>query len=141
MSIPTKHSAPSTVIPSFVGLIGGVLFSGLVQAQAFPEANITTGEQFHTEMCVACHAKQFGGEDGTEIYTRPDRRVQTPSGLLSQLSTCTSLLNLELFPEDELHIAGYLDRHFYRFKAQAKPSASSDPEPQKPPATPHVPPK
>lgn len=102
------------------GVLAGVLLSSSAWAQAFPEADITQGEQFHTEMCVACHAKQFSGEDGSALYTRPNRRVTTPSALLSQLTTCTSMLNLDLFPEDEKHIAGYLDQAFYRFSADAK---------------------
>jgi len=29
---------------------------------------------------------------------------------------CTTMLKLELFPEDELNIAGYLTSRYYKFK-------------------------
>jgi hypothetical protein len=85
-------------------------------AGPFPEADLAQGQKMHAELCVACHARQFGGQDGSDIYTRLDRRITTPSGLTQQITTCTTMLNLDLFPEDELHLAGYLNKHYYQFK-------------------------
>ncbi|HQZ01169.1 MAG TPA: hypothetical protein PKW99_00840 [Thauera sp.] len=87
-----------------------------VAADPFPNADLAAGERMHAEQCVACHAKRFGGEDGTAIYTRPDHRVTTLGELAQQLSRCTSMLKLDLFPEDEENIAAYLNKHYYKFQ-------------------------
>ena len=87
-----------------------------VFANPFPDADLDAGETFHMEMCVQCHAERFGGEGGSEIYTRADRRVTSPDSLTQQLTACTTMLNLDLFPEDEHHIAGFLNKHFYQFE-------------------------
>jgi hypothetical protein len=70
----------------------------------------------HAAHCVECHAKRFGGEDGSDIYTRFERRVTTASALAQQITTCTTMLNLDLFPEDEQHLAAYLNKHYYKFQ-------------------------
>ncbi len=85
-------------------------------ADPFPGADIAQGKAMHAEQCIECHARQFGGVDGSDIYTRLDRRITTPSGLAQQITTCTTMLNLDLFPEDELHLAGYLNQQYYHFK-------------------------
>lgn len=90
--------------------------STAAMAAPFADADIATGEQLHAKLCVECHQSRFGGENGTAVYLRPDRRVQSASALTQQITTCTTMLNLDLFPEDELHLAGYLNKHFYKFK-------------------------
>jgi hypothetical protein len=92
------------------------LHAAPVLADPFAGADQQVGRQLHAEHCVACHARQFGGEDGSDIYTRFERRITTPDGLAQQITTCTTLLDLALFPEDELNIAGYLNAHYYKFK-------------------------
>ena len=67
--------------------------------------------------CEACHAGEVGG-DGSGIYTRKDRRVTSLSKLKSQVALCNSELNIGLFPEDEEHIAAYLNATHYKFKKQ-----------------------
>jgi len=84
-------------------------------ANPFPEADVTKGKAYHEELCVACHTRRFGGEEGGNVYLRENRRAKNPEGLRQMLSACTSALNLDLFPEDEAHIAGYLNQRFYRF--------------------------
>ena len=85
-------------------------------ADPCPGADLVAAKKLHAELCVQCHARHFGGEDGSAIYTRPDRRITTPSALAQQITTCTSMLRLALFPEDELNLAGYLNKHYYHFK-------------------------
>lgn len=94
----------------------GIALALPAQANPFPDADIATGQQTHASQCVACHEQKFGGPDGSAIYTRTDRRVTTPSALSQQLTACTTMLNLDLFPEDEMHLAGYLNKHYYKFK-------------------------
>lgn len=90
--------------------------SGGALADPFPDADIEKGQETHMEVCVQCHMEKFGGEGGSDIYTRADRRVKTPSALSQQLTACTTMLNLDLFPEDEHHLAGFLNKHFYKFE-------------------------
>lgn len=90
--------------------------SGTAFANPFPDANLEQGEETHMAICVQCHMERFGGEGGSHIYTRADRRVTSPSGLTQQLTACTTMLNLDLFPEDEHHLAGFLNKHFYKFE-------------------------
>lgn len=94
------------------------LLLGLValpaRADPFPSADVSLGHQMHRQHCVACHVRQVGG-DGSDLYLRLDRRVETPSALRQQLTTCTTQLRLGWFPDDEEHVAGFLNRHFYRF--------------------------
>ena len=87
-----------------------------VRADPFPDADHAVAKDMHTRMCVECHERRFGGEVGSAIYLRPDRRVTTPSALSQQLTACTTMLNLDLFPEDEHHLAGYLNKLYYKFE-------------------------
>lgn len=89
---------------------------GAVHANPFPDADIEKGRETHMEICVQCHMEKFGGDEGADIYTRADRRVKTASGLAQQLTACTTMLNLDLFPEDEHHLAGFLNKYFYKFE-------------------------
>lgn len=90
--------------------------SAAAQADPFPGADYAAGKDMHARLCVECHERKYGGEDGSAIYLRPDRRVTTPSALSQQVTTCTTMLKLELFPEDEHHLAGYLNKHYYKFE-------------------------
>ena len=65
--------------------------------------------------CVDCHAQRFAG-DPDEMYRRTDRRVKTPAQLLAQVQGCNVNLGKGYFPEEEEHIAAYLNLEFYRFK-------------------------
>lgn len=85
-------------------------------ANPFPDADVVVGGQTHAKQCVSCHEQKYGGKDGSDIYIRVDRRVNTPGALTQQLTACTTMLNLDLFPEDEMHLAGYLNQHYYKFK-------------------------
>jgi len=88
--------------------------SASVWAEAFPHADPIEGKSMHAEKCIACHEKDFGGDEASAIYLRPDRKVNTISGLKSQLTACTTMLNLDLFPEDEANIGAYLNNTYYK---------------------------
>jgi cytochrome c2 len=64
--------------------------------------------------CNACHVRTFG--DVAAAYTRIDRRVNTPAQLKAQIAYCNSQLGTGYFPEEEEHIAAYLDLQYYHFK-------------------------
>jgi mono/diheme cytochrome c family protein len=84
-------------------------------AAPFDKGDAKAGKATHDKQCVGCHISRFGG-DGSKIYTRADRRVKSASALAQQVTTCNSMLGNQLFPEDELHLAAYLNGQFYKFK-------------------------
>jgi mono/diheme cytochrome c family protein len=64
--------------------------------------------------CNACHARRFDG-DASRIYLRADRKVTTPAQLAAQITYCNTELGTGYFPEDEQHIAAYLNERYYHF--------------------------
>src|SRR5471030_672252 len=67
--------------------------------------------------CEVCHQAKTLGDAGA-VYLRKDRKVTSLTKLKAQVAVCNSELNLGLFPEDEEHIAAYLDQAYYRFSAK-----------------------
>jgi len=65
--------------------------------------------------CETCHNNKMLG-DAKAIYLRKDRKVTSREKLKSQVAACNSELNLQLFPEDEEHIAEHLNQTYYKFK-------------------------
>lgn len=65
-------------------------------------------EALVNEYCIKCH--------GSEVYTRPDRKVVSRDGLDRQVRRCETALELKWFDEDIADVAEYLNHHYYRFK-------------------------
>ena len=88
----------------------------LAQAQPAPFAagDAHAGRAIAERDCVGCHAQRFGG-DADQMYRRSDRRVKTPAQLLAQVQACNVNLGKGYFPEEEEHIAAYLNLEFYKF--------------------------
>ncbi len=84
-------------------------------AAPFEKGDAQEGKATHEKQCAGCHIGRFGG-DGSKIYTRADRRVKSTASLAQQITTCNAMLGNNLFPEDELHLAAYLNNQFYKFK-------------------------
>ena len=89
-------------------------------AGASPPAPFThgdpgVGQPLNERDCVACHARRFDG-DADRIYMRSERRVRGPAQLLAQVSYCNAELGAGYFPEEEEHIAAYLNKRYYRFE-------------------------
>ncbi len=87
-----------------------LLISPLTQA-----ADIERGKSLHDDNCINCHAKLMGG-NGTGIYTRQDRRIETLSGLKKQVKRCKNSLGAT-WPEDQIDdLVAYLNSYFYKFE-------------------------
>ena len=81
-------------------------------AGATPQA--TEGQKLvQQHKCETCHESKVYGPPGS-IYTRKDRKVTTWSKLRSQVQACNTMLNSGLFPDDEEHIATYLNEAYYK---------------------------
>ena len=83
--------------------------------KALGSGDPSAGAALHDKDCVACHVGRAGG-DGTRMYTRIDRKVTTPEKLKAQIARCNTELNTGYFPEEEEHIAAYLNLRYYKFK-------------------------
>jgi len=92
-----------------------IFLSANVLAGPFDKGDAKQGQATHQKLCADCHVAKFGG-DGSKIYTRADRRVKNASALAQQITACNAMLGTNLFPEDELHLAAYLNGQFYKFK-------------------------
>jgi cytochrome c2 len=92
-----------------------IFLSANVLAGPFDKGDAKQGKTTHQKLCADCHVAKFGG-DGSKIYTRAERRVKNASALAQQITACNAMLGTNLFPEDELHLAAYLNGQYYKFK-------------------------
>lgn len=84
-------------------------------ANPFPKGDPKIGKALTEKSCNACHVSMFGG-DGSKIYTRPDRKVKNPSQLESRIRACNTNVGAGWLPEEENHVAAYLNMQYYHFK-------------------------
>ena len=78
-------------------------------------ADIKKGEQLVNNQCISCHASRFGN-NGSDIYTRPDRRVTSLAGLKKQVIRCRDNLGITWFDEDVDDVVAFLNARYYKFK-------------------------
>jgi hypothetical protein len=81
----------------------------------FANGNPELGKPLNDKACVGCHARRFGA-DADRIYVGGERRVRTQAQLLAQVSYCNAELGAGYFPDEEAHIAAYLNKQYYRFE-------------------------
>jgi mono/diheme cytochrome c family protein len=94
----------------------GLVLTGATLAAPFPKGDVAAGAKLFDEAkCNACHAQRFGG-DGSGAYTRPERKVKSADALIKQVRACVSQLNVQWFPDEEEHVAAYLNQKYYKFK-------------------------
>lgn len=122
-SKPTVVFAPWTRTAAWwTGLaaltLGACFTATQVRAQGatiFKGADLKQGEQLIAEhRCAQCHAQKMGG-DGSGIY-RPMGRINNAGLLRGMVEQCSTMLNLQLFPEDVNAVAAVLNRDHYKFK-------------------------
>jgi mono/diheme cytochrome c family protein len=64
------------------------------------------GEKIH-EVCLECH--------GTSLYSTPDRKVGSLSGLHKEVTRWGDYYNPALSEQDVDDVTAYLNTHFYKF--------------------------
>ncbi len=94
---------------------GLMIVATMAHADPFAAGDPAIGKAMVEKNCIACHASKFGG-DGSAIYTREDRMVKTSKGLLAQIRNCNTMLGLTWFEDEELHVASYLNKTYYKFE-------------------------
>jgi len=87
----------------------GLLVSGIfASSAAFANGNVANGKTLFTASnCNRCH--------GTEVFTRPDRKVTSLSGLEAQVRRCDSNLNTNWFDDEIIDVTAYLNQQYYNF--------------------------
>jgi len=78
-------------------------------------ADTAQGMKLHEENCIACHASRYGN-DGTEIYTRPNHRIRDLAALKKQVNRCQNNLGLTWFDDEVDAVVDYLNKTFYQFE-------------------------
>lgn len=93
-----------------------VLLASIQTAKAAPFANADakSGQSLVEKNCISCHASSYGG-DGSGIYTRDLRKVNSAKGLVAQIRNCNTMLGLKWFEDEELNVAAYLNQKYYHF--------------------------
>jgi mono/diheme cytochrome c family protein len=97
-------------------IISGLLLTitGGAFAAPFANADVKAGQSLVEKNCISCHASSYGG-NGSGIYTRDFRKVQTSKGLVAQIRNCNTMLGLKWFEDEELNVAAYLNQQYYHF--------------------------
>jgi hypothetical protein len=90
-----------------------VLLLCAAPAVAAADGDAVRGRELVEKDCNGCHVRQFGSVE--RIYLREERRVRTPAQLQAQVAYCNTQLGTGLFPDEEAHIAAWLDQQYYRF--------------------------
>ncbi len=116
----TAHDRPLDTAPRLYGMAPRVLLALLgaawllIASAPLHAADLRHGKNLHNKHCIACHKSMFGG-DGSKMYTRPDRRVNTLSELEAQVRRCDANLGLRWFEDDVDDVVHYLNQTYYHF--------------------------
>ncbi|MBZ0104976.1 MAG: cytochrome c [Sulfuricella denitrificans] len=84
-------------------------------AESMDKGDAKIGKTLHDKSCIACHASKFG-DNGNGIYTRADRKATNKQQLTARIKACNNNVGAGWFPEEEAHVAAYLNTSFYHFK-------------------------
>ena len=108
---PAMKLIPSLMLP--ITLLLGA--AATASANPFPDGNALNGQKiFEKYDCNQCHDKIMGG-DGNKIFTRFDRKRNTPEGLIEQIGMCSGNVNAHFNAQETQDLAAYLNI-FYKFK-------------------------
>lgn len=103
-----------TALLATVAATGVAAQPGASQPAAFARGDAAAGKMLSDKDCVECHERRFG--DADTIYFRTDRKVHTPEQLLQQVRYCSAQIGSNYFPEEDEHVAAYLNLQYYKFK-------------------------
>ncbi len=100
----------------FLMMLGLLSISTLALANPFPKGNPQTGQKLFAKYdCSSCHKARMGG-DGSAIFTRADRTVQSPDELLVQMERCSGAIGKSLSAQEKQDLAAHLNNTYYHFK-------------------------
>jgi mono/diheme cytochrome c family protein len=111
--VTARTTALAVMVAAFAAASSGL--AAPPQPGPFAAGDPGAGEPIVRKDCIRCHASRFDG-DADRIYLRPERKVRTPAQLMAQVRTCNVQLGTSYFPEEEEHVAAYLNLRYYKFK-------------------------
>jgi mono/diheme cytochrome c family protein len=77
-------------------------------------SDVNRGKSLHDDNCIECHVSIQGG-DGSGIYTRADRRIDSLPALRSQVNRCKNSMGVS-WPEDQIDdVVAYPNNTYYKF--------------------------
>jgi mono/diheme cytochrome c family protein len=108
-----------TVFFKFIFIKITFILFGIISLQAnanelFAKADVAAGKALHDKNCISCHASSFGG-DGSAMYTRDFAKVTDAKKLIAQVRNCNTNIGLKWFEDEELNVAAYLNKTYYKF--------------------------
>lgn len=96
------------MIARHIGIVPALALPLLLGAlPAAAEEAVPDAHALFAQNCTKCH--------GTEVFTRPDRKITSYDGLDRQVRRCESALGLGWSDEQITAMTAYLNRDFYRF--------------------------
>ncbi len=97
-------------------ILSSLMLNGIAQAAPFSSGDAAAGKQFFEQnKCNRCHIQKMGG-DGSTIFTRPNRIVNTPKQLIARMHYCSEASNIKLTSTDEQNVGAFLNQTYYKFK-------------------------
>lgn len=98
-----------TRLITYMALTGSLMVSSFAAT-----ADIKNGKELHDSNCTSCHISIQGG-DGSGIYTRENKRIETHPALIKQVNRCRDSLGVQ-WPENHVNdVVEYLNTTFYKF--------------------------
>ena len=96
-------------------LISALIFlcaATVASADPFAGGNAENGQKlFEQHQCNSCHDSMMGG-DGNKIFTRFNRKVSSPDGLMAQINICSGNVSAHLSDQDKQDLGAYLNRYY-----------------------------
>ena len=93
-----------------------LLSAAALAAAPFAQGDAKAGKALYDKaQCAGCHTARLGG-DGSAMYTRPEHKVKSAGALLKQVKLCAAQVGAQWFPDEEEHVAAYLNQQYYKFK-------------------------
>jgi len=89
-------------------------YFSLMLVSAVAQVDITNGKELHDANCLSCHIDMQGG-DGSGIYTRENKRIETYPALIKQVKRCRDSLGVPWPDEHVNDVVEYLNSNFYKY--------------------------
>jgi mono/diheme cytochrome c family protein len=91
-------------------LSGSLLLAHVMLAQTAlaKEPDPANGQKlFAASQCMSCH--------GTDVFTRPDRKITSRAALESKVRSCDAGLSTNWFDDEIVDVVAYLNQTYYKF--------------------------
>jgi cytochrome c553 len=93
-----------------------LLAAASAMAAPFPKGDAQAGKKlFDDNKCSSCHIGKVGG-DGSTIFTRPNRIVNSPQQMIARFHVCSGAIGMTLTEQNEQDLGAYLNQTYYHFK-------------------------